>query len=166
MNEVTCHKRRGRAGRMEKRMRTFKARKYTNAMLAALAGIAILGWANPSWAAAGPAAAEQSAPAFGTITTGQLAKMLEKKDFLLVNVHTPYEGEIAQTDAFIPFDQIGNNLDKLPADKGAAIVLYCRSGRMSEIAANTLAALGYTSILNLEGGMIAWENGGQQVLRR
>lgn len=92
--------------------------------------------------------------------------MLEAKDFPLFNVHIPYEGEIGQTDEFIPFDQIALNLDRLPADKHATIVLYCRSGRMSEIAAMELAGLGYTSVAHLAGGMIAWEKAGLEVFHK
>ena len=83
--------------------------------------------------------------------------MLDTKDFALVNVHIPYEGEIAKTDAFVPYNEIEKNLDELPAGENARIVLYCRSGRMSAIAAETLARLGYTNVSNVEGGMIAWE---------
>lgn len=110
--------------------------------------------------------AEHAQPAFRTIDSAQLAGMLAHKDFVLVNVHIPYEGEIAQTDALIPFDRIGQSLDRLPSDKDAAIVLYCRSGRMSEIAAKSLVALGYTNVSHLAGGMIAWERAGYELVRR
>lgn len=101
----------------------------------------------------------------GTYTNGnadELNAMLKNKDFVFINVHIPFEGNIAGTDLSIPYDQITEpaNLAQLPADKNAKIVLYCRSGRMSEIAAEALVKLGYTNIWNLDGGMIAWEQAG------
>lgn len=92
--------------------------------------------------------------------------MLPSKDFELVNVHVPYEGEIAKTDTFIPFDKIGEAVDLLPADKATKIVVYCRSGRMSKIAAATLVGLGYTHVEELTGGMIDWEATGQPLIHR
>jgi len=90
----------------------------------------------------------------------ELNTLMENKDFTLINVHIPFEGNLPKTDLSIPYDTIGQNLDKLPDDKAAKIVLYCRSDRMSTIAAAELVKLGYTNIWNLDGGMVAWEQAG------
>jgi len=89
-----------------------------------------------------------------------LARMLARKNFLLVNVHIPYEGEIAGTDLALPFNQVEASVARLPTDKSARVVLYCRSGHMSGIAARALVKLGFTDVWNLDGGMIAWQQAG------
>ncbi len=98
--------------------------------------------------------------AYTNITPQQLAAMLKQKDFFFVNVHIPYEGEIEPTDAQIPYDQTAQQLSQYPANKNAKIVLYCRSGRMSAIAAEELVKDGYANVWNLDGGMAAWEQQG------
>jgi rhodanese-related sulfurtransferase len=100
------------------------------------------------------------------LTDLQLAAMLAQKDFFLVNVHIPYEGEIKDTDAFIAYDTIADNLDKLPQDKNAKIVVYCRSGGMSAIAARELVHLGFTQVSDLAGGMIDWEKSGYKIVTK
>jgi rhodanese-related sulfurtransferase len=98
------------------------------------------------------------------VTPKVLETMLEKKDFTLINVHIPRSGDIPQTDFSIPYDQIDRNLDRLPADKNAKIILYCSSGHMSSIAAKKLVELGYTNVWELAGGMSAWQKDGYQIV--
>jgi rhodanese-related sulfurtransferase len=85
--------------------------------------------------------------------------MLKSGDIFLVNVHVPYEGEIPGTDAFIPYDQIASRIDELPSDP-SRLVVYCRSGHMSSIAAQSLVAAGYSGFSELAGGYTAWTEAG------
>ena len=103
---------------------------------------------------------------YWNITSAQLKEMLEDKDFLFINVHIPYAGEIADTDLFIPYNEIEQNLSQLPQDRSAKIVLYCRSEIMSVIAAVLLVEQGYTNVWQLAAGMLEWERQGYQLLNK
>jgi rhodanese-related sulfurtransferase len=121
----------------------------------------------------GPGSASTASPAAGdTIVQGQgghwtnvtpdrLAQMLQTKDFTLLNVKTPYIGEIDGTDLYIPYDQLTTRASQLPSTKNAKILVYCRSGAESAVAAQTLLNLGYTNVWNLDGGMNAWQASGR-----
>ncbi len=106
---------------------------------------------------------EQVSVAGGSYTRvlpAELQALLKEETFALVNTHIPFEGNIPGTDLSIPYNEIDQNLNLLPADENAKIVLYCRSGPMSAEAAETLVGLGYTNVWDLEGGMIAWQEAG------
>ncbi len=91
--------------------------------------------------------------------------MLPAKTFTMINVHTPYEGELPQTDFNIPFDRIAENLDKFPA-KDVPVLIYCRSGRMSREATLALTRLGYNHVMDLEGGFNAWKAAGKEMVKQ
>ena len=101
--------------------------------------------------------------AYKNVTPKELNTMLQDKAFVLINVHIPFAGNIANTDLSIPYDEIEQKLSQLPSDRNAKIVLYCRSGHMSQIAAEKLVSLGYTNVWNLKGGMIDWEQAGYSI---
>jgi rhodanese-related sulfurtransferase len=100
------------------------------------------------------------------VTPDRLAQMLEHKDFTLLNVKTPYVGEIDGTDLYIPYDQLTARASELPSSKSAKILVYCRSGVQSRQAAQTLLNLGYTNVWNLDGGMNAWQSSGRTLVNR
>ncbi len=94
------------------------------------------------------------------LTATDLNQVMQKSDVFLVDVHTPEQKHIKGTDAFIPYDQVEKNLDKLPNDKNTAIYLYCEGGPMGNAAAKSFYALGYHNLFNLEGGTRAWKKAG------
>lgn len=93
---------------------------------------------------------------FKNITAIEFVSMEESKDFFLMDVHIPEQNHIEGTDAVISYLDIAENLDELPEDKDAPIVVYCRSGSMSLTASQDLIDLGYTDVTNLVGGINAY----------
>ena len=121
--------------------------------------------------ASGPSPATWAAPAIAQAGAGyvdrspaELAALLAEEDPFLVDVHVPNEGYLAGTDARIPFTEVAARQVELPSDPDARIVVYCLSGRMSEIAAHELVGLGYRNVVNLAGGMLAWQAAGNELI--
>jgi len=96
---------------------------------------------------------------YTNISVETLEEMMnERRDtFVLINTHIPFQGNLPDTDLSIPYNEILENLDQLPEDKDAEIVLYCRSDNMSHAAAADLVDAGYTNVKNLVGGFVAWQ---------
>lgn len=99
---------------------------------------------------------ETGAGSYTRVEPETLRRIIENRNPLVINTHVPYEGELPATDRFIPYDQIAAS-SKLPEDKSAPVVVYCKTGPMSEQAAQTLLERGYTEVVDLGGGMDAWE---------
>lgn len=114
----------------------------------------------------GSASDEQSAPSTTLATSSALvgseafARRIETPGVVTINVHTPNEGSIAGTDLTIPFDRIATS-SELPDDRSTPLGVYCRSGNMSADAVVDLEALGYTDIVELDGGFNAWTAAGR-----
>jgi rhodanese-related sulfurtransferase len=97
---------------------------------------------------------------YTVVSVQELQELLEDKDFTLINVHTPWQGDIPQTDQRLAYDQIEQNQTQLPADKDAKIVVYCLTSGMAKVAVDSLLSMGYTNLWMLEGGTTAWEEEG------
>ena len=64
------------------------------------------------------------------------------------------EGHIPNA-ILIPYTEIENKAEEMIPDKDKLILVYCRSGRRSKIAAESLAKLGYANVKEF-GGIIDW----------
>jgi rhodanese-related sulfurtransferase len=97
---------------------------------------------------------------YRVVSVQELQTMLKTKDFTMINVHTPWQGDISQTDSRLAYDQISQSQDQLPAEKDAKILVYCLTSGMAKKAVQSLVDLGYTNIWMLNGGTTAWEEAG------
>jgi rhodanese-related sulfurtransferase len=112
----------------------------------------------------GAAAAPTTAVRAEQLAPAEFAAVVADEDVVTVNVHVPDEGSILGTDAAIPFDQITTSVGELPKERTTALAVYCRTGRMSTEAVQTLRDLGYTDVVELRGGMEAWTADGRELL--
>jgi rhodanese-related sulfurtransferase len=82
----------------------------------------------------------------------------ERLFFLDVREPAEYaEAHIAGS-TLIPLGQLAHRISKLPQDR--PIVAVCRSGNRSSVAQTVLTRAGFTNVLNLRGGMLAWGRSG------
>ncbi|MCX5722492.1 MAG: rhodanese-like domain-containing protein [Nitrospirae bacterium] len=87
------------------------------------------------------------------------APSMNQKGFILIDVRSTEEhaeGFIPGTDLNIDFREIKARHRDIGAQLEDHLVVYCQSGHRSNIAAETLADLGYRHVYNLTGSMDAW----------
>lgn len=114
------------------------------------------------------AAFGQSGGAVATISPESLNAKLRAKGMkpLVVDVREVEEfdaGHIAEA-MLAPLATVEKGVASVPKDR--EIVLVCRSGRRSAAAYRRLNELGFTRLLNMEGGMLAWEKLGYPVEKK
>ena len=92
------------------------------------------------------------------ITPEEVKKIMDSgEEHIILDTREQYEydeGHIAGA-MLIPYTEIENKAEEMLPDKDKLILVYCRSGRRSKIAAESLAKLGYTNVKEF-GGIIDW----------
>ncbi|HKD61148.1 MAG TPA: molybdopterin-synthase adenylyltransferase MoeB [Terracidiphilus sp.] len=79
------------------------------------------------------------------------------EDVFILDVREPYEYQIAQIGGkLIPQNDVPKRLDEIPRDR--EIVVQCRSGARSQKIAEFLKQSGYSQVVNLAGGILAWSD--------
>lgn len=107
--------------------------------------------------------AQEEAPqaVLNKISCADLEIALAGKDFLFINVHVPYEGEIPGTDKHISYLKTDDIVSYIGSELGKKVVVYCMSNYMSLIAGNALVGKGYYNVFYLDGGMSKWKSEGR-----
>ncbi len=93
------------------------------------------------------------------ITPAEAKVLMEtKKNYIILDVRTEEEYNEGHIDGavLIPDYEINLKAESILTDKDQLILVYCRSGRRSKLAADSLVALGYTNVKEF-GGIIDWE---------
>ncbi|MCB0384081.1 MAG: rhodanese-like domain-containing protein [Bdellovibrionales bacterium] len=84
--------------------------------------------------------------------------LAKKSEVCLIDVRRPdeFEGELGHIPGaeLLTLDYLPMQISQLPKDK--TMVIVCRSGNRSGHAAAFLVENGFTSVFNMKGGMILW----------
>ena len=92
------------------------------------------------------------------ITAGEAKEIMDSEEgYIILDVRTQEEYDQGHIPGaiVIPQDKIAEKAEQVLTDKNQLILVYCRSGRRSKLAAEALIELGYTNIKEF-GGIIDW----------
>ena len=92
------------------------------------------------------------------ITAEEAKKIMDSgEEYILLDVREQEEFDAGHIPGaiLISYTEIDEKAEAMLLDKDKQILVYCRSGRRSKIAAESLAKLGYTNIKEF-GGIIDW----------
>lgn len=105
---------------------------------------------------------------YPVLTAVEFATAIENPDIFLLDVRGNDEYKEAHIAGAHNIDVTDSNFleeakQTLPADK--TIAVYCRTGKRSAMASDILSANGY-KVIDLEGGITAWQEAGEPVTNR
>ena len=92
------------------------------------------------------------------ITAEEAKEIMDSEEgYIILDVRTQEEYDQGHIPGaiVISHEKIEEKAEEVLTDKNQLILVYCRSGRRSKIAAEALAELGYTNIKEF-GGIIDW----------
>ena len=92
------------------------------------------------------------------ITPAQAKEIMDSQDgYIILDVRTQEEFDEAHIEGaiLIPDYEITDKAESVLKDKNQLILVYCRSGRRSKLAASDLVTLGYSNVKEF-GGIVDW----------
>lgn len=102
------------------------------------------------------------------LDTNEAVRLLNDDNTIVIDVREGNEMSAGKIKGarHIPLGQVATRLGELEKSKDQPILIYCRSGNRSALAANTLTKNGFTNVNNLAGGMTAWESANLPVSKK
>jgi rhodanese-related sulfurtransferase len=103
-----------------------------------------------------------------SVEVSEFAEGVSTPDVKLIDIRTAEEfaqGRLAGAENidFYKTESFRQSLEKL--DKNAKYMVYCRSGNRSGQALKIMDELGFRDVMELRGGLVAWQNAGKQVCK-
>lgn len=77
-----------------------------------------------------------------------------KIEFLDIREQEEFDQARIPGSILLPMSQINTRWQEIPKDR--EVVVYCRTGNRSAVLLNQLSGMGYTNLMNLEGGIVNW----------
>jgi rhodanese-related sulfurtransferase len=104
---------------------------------------------------------------FKNIGVEQFDKLRQQTNIVVLDVRTPKEFAAGHIPGATNIDWNGADFAKRAAalDKSKTYLVHCAVGGRSAKASDKMAALQFTNVYNLEGGMKAWEKAGKPVAK-
>ncbi len=97
------------------------------------------------------------------VPPAEFAAVVAEPGTVTINVLGPGVESIRGTDLAIRYDELEARSAELPSTS-TQLAVYCAHGNASAAAVPVLEGLGYTKIVELEGGMAAWAAAGRKLL--
>lgn len=95
-------------------------------------------------------------------------QLMNAADAILLDVREDSEykqGHLANTQ-HIPLGQLAKRLGEVEKFRDRTLIAYCRTGNRSSSAAQLLSKHGFTSVYNLAGGIVAWQNANLPITKK
>jgi len=105
---------------------------------------------------------------YRTLSPAEAVRVINQDDTLVLDVREDSEvasGRIAGA-KHIPLGSLPKRMGDIEKHKDTPVVVYCRSGNRSAVAASQLTAAGFQDVVNLQGGVQAWQTAGMPLKKK